>query len=592
MDGDLKANVHEDVHDNNNTRSVELIKESNVANVNNNNTSMSRPFSDVAKKGAVNCSAANSNANKTPSSQAAPCAKSASKPANQSPVNSVSTESNSVGSPAQLAPGSSNSAKNLAFAEVAKKGTGSPVSLSNMPPLPSSSATSEELPNQPDRSSDVSTSTPVSSVNQAPPASSVRSGPVAHKPKVTASHSQLVSSSMDMERSKKEWPTLMESTKPKPQSADITPNSRQGSTSGDQTQTESSSKSNDKSKLSQSSANVPGKENIGSINKCDIDESNHMPKGSASSDCGQSNGSIDSSIPGKKKFTKKSWKPLEIPPPSPKRYTERRTGKKSWNHDGEPVHHGNVSNGRNKRDENGDDHGVSNRGKGYSSKRSGRSRGRGSYRGRNTTGLVWVANLDIPGSTIVNGDHLLSDSGDGVEVAKSSPIIVTPIPVPVYVPYPYSPVGFVTTQPFDTQEAIRRQIEYYFSEANLQKDIYMRRKMDDDGYVPLSVIATFHRLQSITQDLKLIIEALDSSSDVELSEDKIKARAKTNPTKWPIGEDGSRTPTQLGLKDDEDRDSESKKSPSPVAAAKMNGTRSDSPNDFNNCNGKEHVEVA
>lgn len=54
------------------------------------------------------------------------------------------------------------------------------------------------------------------------------------------------------------------------------------------------------------------------------------------------------------------------------------------------------------------------------------------------------------------------------------------------------------------------------------------------GYLPLSLIASFHRLQSLTTDVSLIIEALRSSHVVELSPDNVKARTRINPTKWPI----------------------------------------------------------
>lgn len=57
--------------------------------------------------------------------------------------------------------------------------------------------------------------------------------------------------------------------------------------------------------------------------------------------------------------------------------------------------------------------------------------------------------------------------------------------------------------------------------------------------MPITLIASFHRLQSITQDVQLIIEALQSSQLVELSPDKLKARTKLNPTKWPVLESNS-----------------------------------------------------
>jgi hypothetical protein len=36
-------------------------------------------------------------------------------------------------------------------------------------------------------------------------------------------------------------------------------------------------------------------------------------------------------------------------------------------------------------------------------------------------------------------------------------------------------------------DAVRQQVDYYFSIDNLVKDMFLRRKMDDDGWIPTSV---------------------------------------------------------------------------------------------------------
>ena len=41
--------------------------------------------------------------------------------------------------------------------------------------------------------------------------------------------------------------------------------------------------------------------------------------------------------------------------------------------------------------------------------------------------------------------------------------------------------------------------EYYFSTDNLQRDFFLRRKMTPEGYLPLSLIASFNRVQQLTQ---------------------------------------------------------------------------------------------
>ena len=58
--------------------------------------------------------------------------------------------------------------------------------------------------------------------------------------------------------------------------------------------------------------------------------------------------------------------------------------------------------------------------------------------------------------------------------------------------------------------------EYYFSTENLTKDIFLRRKMDAEGCIPISLIATFNRVKALTQDIQLILEAVNVSDIVEL----------------------------------------------------------------------------
>ena len=53
----------------------------------------------------------------------------------------------------------------------------------------------------------------------------------------------------------------------------------------------------------------------------------------------------------------------------------------------------------------------------------------------------------------------------------------------------------------------------------------MRRKMDDDGYLPVSLIASFHRVEALTRDIKLVIQAVEDSEVVEIT-DGVKVRAE------------------------------------------------------------------
>ncbi|KAF3841111.1 hypothetical protein F7725_006973 [Dissostichus mawsoni] len=82
------------------------------------------------------------------------------------------------------------------------------------------------------------------------------------------------------------------------------------------------------------------------------------------------------------------------------------------------------------------------------------------------------------------------------------------------------------------KDYIKRQIEYYFSLDNLERDFFLRRKMDQEGFLPLSLVASFHRVQALTTDVNLILEALKGSQEVEIIDGKI--RRKVDPEQWPL----------------------------------------------------------
>ncbi|XP_014680787.1 PREDICTED: la-related protein 1B-like [Priapulus caudatus] len=145
----------------------------------------------------------------------------------------------------------------------------------------------------------------------------------------------------------------------------------------------------------------------------------------------------------------------------------------------------------------------------------GRGRGRGAGRGR--------------------ADHRMHGSQDNLQnqeqFASGAPFIAAGVPFhgAYYFPSQFPSVGEGTLR-----EYVRKQIEYYFSDENLMKDFFLRRKMDSEGYLPVSLIGSFHRVQALTQDVKFIIEALKDSTEVEVNTDATKVRSKENPCRWPI----------------------------------------------------------
>lgn len=62
---------------------------------------------------------------------------------------------------------------------------------------------------------------------------------------------------------------------------------------------------------------------------------------------------------------------------------------------------------------------------------------------------------------------------------------------------------------------VRNQVEYYFSIENLCKDMYLRRRMDSQGFVSLLFIAGFKRMRELTTDLALVRHVCEETNEIE-----------------------------------------------------------------------------
>ncbi|KAF9111409.1 La ribonucleoprotein domain member 1B [Mortierella sp. AM989] len=83
---------------------------------------------------------------------------------------------------------------------------------------------------------------------------------------------------------------------------------------------------------------------------------------------------------------------------------------------------------------------------------------------------------------------------------------------------------------------ILQQMEYYFSVENLCKDVFMRTQMDAEGYVPLSLIANFNRVKSLTTDHALIKDVIKESRVIELNGDNIRKKGDWATWIFPKGD--------------------------------------------------------
>ncbi|KAJ0803350.1 putative la-type HTH domain, winged helix-like DNA-binding domain superfamily [Helianthus annuus] len=70
----------------------------------------------------------------------------------------------------------------------------------------------------------------------------------------------------------------------------------------------------------------------------------------------------------------------------------------------------------------------------------------------------------------------------------------------------------------------------FYSEYNLLNDRYLISLMDDQGWVPISTIADFKRVKSMSTDIPLIVDALQSSSTLEVQGEKVRKREDSS--KW------------------------------------------------------------
>ncbi|XP_050087933.1 la-related protein 7 [Anopheles aquasalis] len=75
-----------------------------------------------------------------------------------------------------------------------------------------------------------------------------------------------------------------------------------------------------------------------------------------------------------------------------------------------------------------------------------------------------------------------------------------------------------------TFNAIRSQMEFYFSDANLSKDRYMSVLLREDPFIPLQEFLKFNKIKAIASSVEEIATALKNSELLTLSDDNQKVR--------------------------------------------------------------------
>jgi la-related protein 1 len=119
-----------------------------------------------------------------------------------------------------------------------------------------------------------------------------------------------------------------------------------------------------------------------------------------------------------------------------------------------------------------------------------------------------------------------------------APAAMRPAPLPMPLTLPNFPID-------PTRWYLLGQLEYYFSVQNLCTDFWLRKQvrfrvpysvrrevsdmtfylqMDDRGWVPISVIASFNRVRHLTSDATLVRDVLALSAYVEVYGEKVRLR--------------------------------------------------------------------
>lgn len=78
-----------------------------------------------------------------------------------------------------------------------------------------------------------------------------------------------------------------------------------------------------------------------------------------------------------------------------------------------------------------------------------------------------------------------------------------------------------------TQRQARKQIEFYFSPANLERDAFMKQLIDsgDDRYVPIDKFFDFNKISELGLSLEDLVEALSTSHKLEINSERTHVRS-------------------------------------------------------------------
>ena len=91
-------------------------------------------------------------------------------------------------------------------------------------------------------------------------------------------------------------------------------------------------------------------------------------------------------------------------------------------------------------------------------------------------------------------------------------------------------VETATTNPEVTDASIKKQIEYYMSDANLSRDRFFREQIqtDKEGWIDVAHFLNCNKVKQMGLSSEQIVTACADSTAVDVNEDKTKVRRHDN----------------------------------------------------------------
>lgn len=84
----------------------------------------------------------------------------------------------------------------------------------------------------------------------------------------------------------------------------------------------------------------------------------------------------------------------------------------------------------------------------------------------------------------------------------------------------------VTQQVASNRELLKHQVEFYFSADNMVKDVYLRSQQDEQGWIPIALIASFPKVRQFLPSVPDIVMIMGASDTVEVDGKAFKLRSK------------------------------------------------------------------